>query len=388
MDFILFDGLEWNTLLPITFTRSISDIRIGITTLKDKWKYFLGKDVNIITKYFLKEKYSSIPIQKTSFIVINSSFIPNKDLIKKISNLNLGEALVNNENIIIAFFIFHKKKYNKPIKKIKYSKKLIHIKYPWDIFLNNSIVLRDDFNILTKNKKSFLPEKYKKYIVDNNIFFEKGAIVNDGSVFNTDNGPIYIGKNSIIMEGCFIRGGLALCEGATLKMGSKIYGNTTIGPYCKVGGEVENSIFLSYSNKSHDGFLGNSIISEWCNLGAGTNVSNLKNNYSKIRVWSYLYNKNIDINLQFCGIIMGDHSKSSINTQFNTSTVIGVSSNIFGYGLTSKHIPSFTWGGVQSREIYNFEKACQAIENIMLRRQKIFNEIDRKILKFIFDNFK
>lgn len=386
MDFILIDGHEWTSLLPLTFIRPISYLRIGILTLKEKWDYFLGTNTNIVTKSYLSHKYS-LPFKDELYIFINPTFIPNHQLVNAIILLKENQVLMYNK-VCIAFCIELKKinhYKNNLFQIIKYPYQLIHIKYPWNIFQYNSIVLQNDFSLLTKNRNSISLNKSNVVIGKKNIFIEEGAIVTN-SILNAEFGPIYIGKNAKIMEGCLIRGGLALCEGAILNMGSKIYGATTIGPYCKVGGEVQNSILFAYSNKAHDGYLGHSVLGEWCNLGAGTNISNLKNNYSNINIWSYLYNKRIDTGLKFCGLFMGDYSKSSINTQFNTGTVVGISSNIFGYGFPPKYLPSFSWGGIQNNEIFNFEKACQAIQNMMYRRNIILKYEDIKIIKYIFNN--
>lgn len=386
MEFILIDGHEWTSLLPFTFIRPISYIRIGILTLKEKWDYFLGTATNIITKTYLNHKYS-LPLQDECYIFINPTVLPNQKLVHTIYLLKENQVLIY-KKVFIAFCI--KKKnlnhYQKNLLQIiNYSYPLIHIQYPWDIFKYNAIALQHDFDLLTKNKNSLTINKTNVVIRKNNIFIEEGAIVRN-SILNAEFGPIYIGKNAKIMEGCLIRGGLALCEGAILNMGSKIYGATTIGPYCKVGGEVNNSILFAYSNKTHDGFLGNSVLGEWCNLGAGTNSSNLKNNYSNIKIWSYIYNKPICTGLKFCGLFMGDYSKSSINTQFNTGTIVGISTNIFGYGFPPKYIPSFSWGGIQKNELFKFEKACQAIKNMMYRRNQLFQDEDIKIIKYIFNN--
>lgn len=386
MEFILIDGHEWISLLPLTFIRPISYIRIGILTLKERWEYFLGSETNIVTKSYLSKKYS-FTLKEKFYTFINPAIIPNKKLIYAISLLKENQILMK-QQVYIASCIKPKNinNYkNNLIQVINYPYRLIHIKYPWNIFMYNSIVLKNDFSVLTNNRKSLTLNSSNVIIEKKNIFIEEGAIVKH-SILNAEYGPIYIGKNAKIMEGCLIRGGLALCEGSILNMGSRIYGDTTIGPYCKIGGEVKNSILFGYSNKAHDGFLGNSIIGEWCNLGAGTNTSNLKNNYSNINIWNYVYNRIIYTGLKFCGLFMGDYSKSSINTQFNTGTVIGISTNIFGYGFPPKYIPSFSWGAIQKNEIFNFEKACQSIKNMMYRRNKIFQNEDIKVIEYIYNN--
>jgi UDP-N-acetylglucosamine diphosphorylase/glucosamine-1-phosphate N-acetyltransferase len=238
---------------------------------------------------------------------------------------------------------------------------------------------------LTKGRKSQPLNNSCRNIGKGKIFIEEGASAND-TTFNTTTGCIYIGKDAEVMEGSVVRGPFALCEHSVLKMSSKIYGATTIGPHSKVGGEVNNSVVFGYSNKAHDGFLGNSVIGEWCNLGADTNNSNLKNNYANVKLWNYSGENFIDTGLQFCGLIMGDHSKCGINTMFNTGTVAGVSSNIFGSGFPRNFIPSFSWGGAQGFTTYRFEHAIETAQLVMQRRNTELTDNDKDILKYIFDN--
>ncbi|AGW85892.1 Nucleotidyl Transferase [Blattabacterium sp. (Nauphoeta cinerea)] len=358
MNFILYDGVEWKKLFPITLTRPVSEIRLGLFTMKERWEKYLGKNVeNIITQSFLSKKYS----QKESsyfkdILLINSSFLPNEELIQILFSLKENEGIFF-ENKIIAFkktnFFFKKEdilsfpleKY----KKIYYVKKVIHIQYPWDIFINNEIVLKKDFMFFTKGKKSFSLEGKNHIICKDKIFLEENIKANN-VVLNAQLGPIYIEKGVKIMEGSVIIGPVSIGKNSILNIGSKIYGGTTISTFCKVGGEIFNSVIFSYSNKVHDGFLGNSVLGEWCNLGAGTNVSNLRNDYQKVTVWNYEKKDFFPINLQFFGMIMGDHSRSAINTQFNTATIVGVSDSIFGYGFSPRYIPSFFLGGIQRKK--------------------------------------
>ena len=257
----------------------------------------------------------------------------------------------------------------------------LRLNHPWDIFRLNGEVLQSDFVRLTDGKTSAKLNDTNVLIGDE-IFLEEGVAVN-GAILNADKGPIYLGKDAEIMEGVTIRGPFSLGDHAVVKMGAKIYGPTTIGPYCKVGGEISNSILQAYSNKGHDGFLGNSVIGEWCNLGADTNSSNLKNNYGEVRVWDYEEAKSISTGLQFCGLIMGDHSKSGINTMFNTGTVVGVCANIFGAQFPPKFIPSFLWGGSGQWDLFKMEKAIEVAEKMMSRRQVTFSSEDEKIFQEI-----
>ncbi|XCI74796.1 MAG: putative sugar nucleotidyl transferase [Flavobacteriales bacterium] len=381
MNFILADGPEWDTLLPLTFTRPTAEIRIGILTLREKWEHLLKTKTFTITQTHLTRKYPT-PSKKDSYISINPTFLPTKNLIQAIHSLEENQALTKGKTIIALYKNPHKIPYPTLIKEVPYPHDLIHIEHPWDIFQQNTIALEQDFKLLTQGRKS-APLSKSNRVTGKDIFVEEGAIV-EHAILNAQSGAIYIGKKTQIMEGCLIRGGLALCEGAVLKMGAKIYGATTIGPYCKVGGEINNSILFSYSNKAHDGFLGNSVLGQWCNLGAGTNTSNLKNNYSKVYVWNHTAGQTISTKLQFCGLFMGDYSKSAINTQFNTGSVVGVSVNVFGYGFPPKHIPSFTWGGIQKSDLFDFEKTCETAQLMMSRRNQTFYSIDKEILRYLF----
>jgi UDP-N-acetylglucosamine diphosphorylase/glucosamine-1-phosphate N-acetyltransferase len=260
---------------------------------------------------------------------------------------------------------------------------LIKINFPWDLFRYNEKALLADYKLLTSKRRSALLSKTNQVVNKSNIFIEKGAKV-EFSVLNGSKGPIYIGKDAEIMEGCLIRGPFALCDHAILKMGAKIYGPTSIGPNSKVGGEINNSIFQANANKAHDGFLGNSVIGEWCNIGADSNNSNLKNNYAEVKMWNFTSEKFIPTGLQFCGLVMGDHSKCGINTMFNTGTVIGVSANIFGSGYPRNFIPSFSWGGPQGISVYPLEKAFETADKVFQRRGISFTAMEKKILEHIF----
>jgi len=361
---------------PITLTRPVGDIRIGILTNAERWKFWV-KDVTISfeTEDYLAEKF---PLQANA-IVVNACMIPNVDVVAAVI------ALKGNEELVIDGAWIAKSGTGEVIINFKGEKPLF-LANRWDVFQKNDVVLKADFDLITKGRTSVQLSSTNTIIGDHqHIFLEEGAKV-EASILNTTNGPIYIGKNAEIMEGSIVRGGLAMCEESTLKMGSKIYGATTLGPYCKVGGEVNNVIFQAYSNKGHDGFLGNSVIGEWCNIGADTNTSNLKNNYGKVKTYSFRTKKQEQTDFQFMGLVMGDHSKSGINTMFNTATVVGVSSNLFGAEFPAKYIPSFQWG--TSGEHYDFDKAVESANNMMGRRGLSLSSEEISILKHIADTTK
>jgi len=387
MNYILFDDKSWQNLLPLTFTKPVGEIRTGILTLKEKWEKMLQSPVSYKTENYLSEKYT-IKVA-TENILINGSVIPNKNLIEKIQQLDTNKALVAGTKILAL-------KINKDqlpnfnpystenFEKENFTSEFISIEWPWDIFKLSEVNIKTDFDLITKNRKSKPLSKSNNILAEENIFIEEGAKV-EFATLNASTGPIYIDKNAEIMEGSLIRGPFALCEHAVVKMAAKIYGPTTIGPYSKVGGEINNSVIIGYSNKAHDGFLGNSVIGEWCNLGADTNNSNLKNNYTEVRLWNYEKERFVKTGLQFCGLIMGDHSKCAINTMFNTGTVIGVNANIFGGGFPRNFVPSFSWGGAQGFTIYGLDKAFEVDEKVMERRNKILDDKEKKILNYIFE---
>lgn len=380
MNFILFDGNVRNQLLPFTFTRPVADIRIGILTIREKWEYLLGFTTSTITEDYLSEKYPFVELDRN--ILINASFLPSKNLVNIVKNLEENQAVFY-EDEPIAFFASEGQEVDfDRFDVIQYNfNDILRIENTWDIFSKNGDALIRDFIMITEGRESEpIPEGIWTKNSEN-IFIEKGAIV-DFCTLNASEGPIYIGKDAEIMEGSLVRGPFALCEHATLKMGAKIYSNTTIGPHSKVGGEVNNSVIFGYSNKGHDGFLGNAVIGEWCNLGADTNNSNLKNNYAEVRLWNYETESFARTGLQFCGLMMGDHSKCSINTMFNTGTVVGVSANIFGSGFPKNFVPSFTWGG---NTTYKTNKAFEVAKVVMARRDLEFSDMEAKILEHVFE---
>lgn len=383
MHLILFDSPRRTDLLPLTYTRPVGDLRVGILTIKEKWELWLDAPASFLTADYLAKKFEVT--YGSSNLYLYGGLLPSKDLLEELDD-NPDKAILNETGEVLAFK--SKKQftsYEELKKEVKNSTigKYDAIYYPYDIFLKNGQEINSDFELLTKDRKSEELSETNT-LIGNNLFIEEGAQV-EASILNTSTGPIYIGKNATIMEGSVVRGPLALSDNSELKMGAKIYGPTTLGPFCKVGGEVSNVVFQAYSNKGHDGFLGNSVIGEWCNLGADTNSSNLKNNYAPVRLWNYGNQRFINTGLQFCGLIMGDHSKCGINTMFNTGTVVGVSSNIFGAGFPRNFIPSFTWGGSGGYSTYMKTKAFNTAEKVMERRNKELNELDKEILTHIFE---
>ncbi len=384
MNYILFDGNVRNQLLPFTYTRPVADIRVGILTIREKWEHYLGYSTTTVTEDYLTEKFPMVEMEEN--ILINASFLPTDNLVKIIKALQKNQAIFF-EDEPLAFFSEEDQEIdfdNFDVLQYTYDDG-IKISHTWDIFKYNAEAIERDFKLLTKNRTSQpIPEGV--YAVNkNNIFIEEGAILQPMVSLNATNGCIYIDKNTEIMEGSHIRGAFALCNGAIVKMGAKIYGGTTIGPFSKVGGEVNNSVIFGFTNKGHDGFLGNSVLGEWCNLGADTNNSNLKNNYAEVRLWDYETEGFAKTGLQFCGLMMGDHSKCGINTMFNTGTVVGVSANIFGSGFPRNFIPSFSWGGSSGFTTYKTNKAFEVAQVVMARRDVEFTETDKKILTHIFN---
>ncbi len=380
MNFILVDFSKFKeNLLPLTYFRPVSGILSGIMTLKEKWEFFLNQSCSYLTEPYLQEKY---PVQyEDENIYINPVFFPNKNLIKIIQNLKKGEKLIaQNKTIAIhAGESSLQELENTDFKEINYEYVVDGIFSLPDIFKKNSQQIISDFNLLFHKQNPLnLLSKTNTIIGKEPIFLNSGAQV-EASIFNSQEGPIYIGKNVKILEGSMLRGPLAILDDSVIKMGAKIYGGTSIGKSCKVGGEIKEVVFFGNSNKGHDGYLGDSVIGEWCNLGADTNNSNLKNNYSNVKLWNYSQKDFVDTGIQFCGLIMGDHSKSGISTMFNTGTVVGVNSNIFGSGFQPKYIPSFQWGGEKKFVDYKFEKAMEVAQAVMGRRNIKFDEIEKRL---------
>ena len=386
MNYILFDGDVRNSLLPFTYTRPVADIRVGILTIREKWEKYLGLTTTTITEEYLEEKYPMVELAEN--VLINASFCPTKSLVEKVKNLSKNEAIFKGEDVIAFFTSDSQEEVNfDDYRQIEFDEALLQIKNTWDIFSLNDKAIQEDFDLITEGRKSQPIPEGTRYLRKENIFIEEGAEIIFATL-NASKGPIYIGKDTEIMEGSVVRGPFAMCKHSVLKLNTKIYGATTLGPYCKVGGEVNNSVLIGYSNKGHDGFLGNSVLGEWCNLGADTNNSNLKNNYAEVKLWDYETGRFAKTGLQFCGLMMGDHSKCGINTMFNTGTVIGVSANVFGSGFPRNFIPSYSWGGASGFTEYKTNKVFEVAEVVMQRRNLVFDDKDQKILTHVFEETK
>jgi UDP-N-acetylglucosamine diphosphorylase/glucosamine-1-phosphate N-acetyltransferase len=386
MNYILFDGDVRNALLPFTYTKPVADIRIGILTIREKWESYLGLTTTTITEEYLEEKYPMVELEKN--ILINASFLPTKNLVKKIKELSKNEAIFKGEDVIAFYTSDSQEDINfDDYKQIELEETILQIKNTWDIFSLNAEALQQDFDLIKEGRTSQPIPEGTRYINKENIFIEEGAEINF-AILNASKGPIYIGKDAVVLENSAVQGPFAMCEKAVLKMGAKIYGATTLGPFCKVGGEVNNSVLFAYSSKGHDGYLGNSVIGEWCNLGADTNNSNLKNNYAEVKLWNYDTGSFAKTGLQFCGLMMGDHSKCGINSMFNTGTVIGVSTNLFGSGFLRNFVPSFSWGGASGFTEYKTNKVFEVAEIVMKRKDIIFDDKEQKILEHIFEETK
>jgi UDP-N-acetylglucosamine diphosphorylase/glucosamine-1-phosphate N-acetyltransferase len=386
MNYILFDGPARNALLPFTFTRPVADILIGIMTIRQKWEMHLGSTTTTLTEEYLSDKYPMVELEKN--VMINASFLPNAVLVEMVSNLEPNQVIFKGEDVVAFYTDENQEEVNfDSYDIIEFDQGCLTVMHTWDIFSKNDAAIREDFEFLTADRKSKPIPKSVNVLGYENIFIEEGATL-EFVTLNASSGPIYIGKDTEIMEGSVIRGPFALCEGAVVKMGAKVYGATTVGPHSRIGGEVNNSVISAYSNKGHDGFLGNSVLGEWCNIGADSNNSNLKNNYEEVKLWSYETEGFAKTGLQFCGLMMGDHSKCGINTMFNTGTVIGVSANIFGSGFPRNFVPSFSWGGAAGFTTYITKKAFETARLVMGRRNVVFDEKEAAILEYVFEESK
>jgi UDP-N-acetylglucosamine diphosphorylase/glucosamine-1-phosphate N-acetyltransferase len=383
MNYILFDGTVRTALLPLTYTKPVADLRIGILTIREKWERYLESTTTTLTEDYLEEKYPMVEMEQN--VMINASFLPTLNLVELIQDLKENQAIFQNEEVIAFFTTESQEEVNfEKYEQLEFSEELIQIKNTWDLFSMNDKALRDDFKLITEGRKSQPIPEGTQYLNKKDIFIEEGAEILF-SVLNASTGPIYIGKDTLIMEGSLIRGPFAMGEHSVVKMGSKVYGATTLGPKCKIGGEVNNSILFRCSSKGHEGYLGNSVLGEWCNLGADTNNSNLKNNYAEVRIWSYETESFAKTGLQFCGLIMGDHSKTAINTMFNTGTVIGVSTNIYGSNFPRNFVPSFSWGGAAGFTTYQLNKASETANLVLERKNEVFDAVEQRILKHVFE---
>lgn len=387
MNYILFDDYSRNNLLPLTFTRPVCDIRFGILTIREKWEKMMGIVTSTLTEEFLSEKF---PIIKgASNILINGSVCPTPTLIEEIQSLMPNEAIIGTDSIIALHVLAEdldkigEGDTEGIIEKATRSE-ILKISYPWDLLSQNHQAIVNDFNLLTAGRVSEPIPDWVKVTAPENVFIEKGAQL-ENVILNASEGPIYIGENVQVMDGARLRGAVAVIDSAIVKMGTNIYGATTIGPHVKVGGEIENSILLAYSNKPHHGYLGHSVIGKWCNLAAGTTVANLNNTYRNVRAWNYSQERFIDTGMQFLGLIMGDHSKTGINTMFNTGSVVGVNSNIFGSGYQRNFVPSFVWGGPTGFNSYDINKALEVANYVYKRRGLDFDQSERNLLSNVYN---
>ncbi len=391
MNLIVFESSEIrNNLLPFTFTRPVSEIRVGILKLTEKWQMALGATASFITEDYLQPRYHTNISQEN--LLVNGAVSPNEGLLAAINQLKPGEGLFSGDLLLagkcdaaIAEAICKDTaQINSYFKAIDYQEEVVIIRNLWDIFTFNRQEIIKDFEVITRGRKSAeINDKYTRAYGAENIFIEEGVKIKDATL-NGEEGPIYLGRNAEVMEGAIIRGAFAMLEGSVVAMGSKVRGDTTLGPYSKIGGEVSNSVIFGYSNKGHEGYLGNSVLGEWCNLGADTNTSNLKNNYANVKLWNHSKMELEDTGRQFCGLMMGDYSRSGINTMFNTGTVVGVGANIYGGGFMPKFIPSFSWSSDTGLCSYRLDKFMETVERILNRRNKILNDEEKSILTHIF----
>jgi UDP-N-acetylglucosamine diphosphorylase / glucose-1-phosphate thymidylyltransferase / UDP-N-acetylgalactosamine diphosphorylase / glucosamine-1-phosphate N-acetyltransferase / galactosamine-1-phosphate N-acetyltransferase len=385
MNYVLFDSLEARkALLPLTFTRPVSEIRIGIQTITEKWTDCLQSPISFATEDYLQAKYPMNLADDNIFI--NGSFCPTAELVEIIKNLPPKAILITKSEIIAYRYSAYDPTVDVFESSISFEGNYLTIKQLTDIFVHNGEQIKADFERITKGRTSQpVRDKFTAYYNESQIFIEEGVDIK-AAVLDASNGCIYIGKNVRIQAGAMIQGPFAIGENSVINMGGKMRPNTTIGPFCKVGGEISNSVMFGNANKGHEGFMGNAVIGEWCNWGADTNNSNLKNDYSKVDLWSYETNKFENTGIQFAGLIMGDHSKCGINTMFNTGTVVGVNCNIFGADFQPRHIPSFSWSaGNGEFKTYHLRKANQVAKAVFERRAKVFDEIEEGIMKAVFD---
>ncbi|OAQ40740.1 glucose-1-phosphate thymidylyltransferase [Pedobacter psychrophilus] len=383
MIIIFFDDKSRETLYPLTFTRPTADLRIGILKISEKWQHHFNAEPAYQTEKYLQKKFPLKNSEQQLFV--NGSICPNLDLLNAITQLKDNEILVKEDLFIAAKTNQKTFDFENPVSyhQVKFNGDFTKINFPEDIFKLNDFELRADFDLITKGRVS---QKLSatNTVIGNDIFVEEGVEA-ECCTFNTKYGPIYLGKNAQVWEGSHIRGAFALCNDAQVKMGAKIYGATTIGPNCRVGGEINNAVMWGNSAKGHDGYLGNAVVGEWCNFGADSNNSNLKNNYAEVKLWDYKSERFRKTGLQFCGLIMGDHAKCAINTMFNTGTVVGVGANVFGAGFPRNFIPDFSWGGTQGLEVYALNKMFDTTQKVFERRNKVFDDIEKDILSEIFD---
>jgi UDP-N-acetylglucosamine diphosphorylase/glucosamine-1-phosphate N-acetyltransferase len=384
MNVILFDHPTIRQdLLPFTFTRPVADIRVGILTIAEKWEKMLNVKPTFSTEPYLSIKFPTLLTGDNLWI--NGAVCPDPELINTIHTLKPGDAIAKDNMILVV------RTPDDEVPEIitgiihEFAQPITLINQVWKIYQYNGAQIRADFALITRGRKSApIVDVHTKVYSPENIFLEEGAQVR-AALLNAENGPIYLGKDSFVQEGALIRGPFALCESSHVNMSAKVRGDTTVGPFSKIGGEVSNSVIFGYSNKSHDGFLGNSVVGEWCNIGADTNTSNLKNNYENIKLWNYAKGGFKDTGLMFCGLMFGDHSKCGINMMFNSGTVVGVSVSIFGSGYPRNFIPSYSWGGAAGFTTYQLNKALETATKAMERRSLPLTIIDKDILTHIYN---
>ena len=386
MPIILFDTSSRAKLFPLSLTRAIADLRVGILSIKEWWECSLKQKAFVYTDQYLQDIYE--PILPGEYLLIDACILPSQEILNRILKLQLNESLSDSDGLVagkikvdqLPSFRVH---LNSLFPKTTSIEKVDRFESAFSLFQRNDKTLRQHYSLITEGRISQPIPETVQVINPENIFIEEGAQLNFCTL-NASNGPVYIGKNAIIMEGSTIRGPFAMCEGAVVKMGSKIYGSSTLGPYCVGGGEIKNSILMGYSNKAHDGYLGDSVIGEWCNIGAGTSNSNIKNTASEVKVLDYYTNSYITSGTK-CGLVMGDYSRTAINTSINTGTTIGVCCNVFGEGLTPKIIPDFSWG-TKGLMRYDFDKAIKDIGNWKSMKNKNLDESKLKVLRHIFEH--
>lgn len=387
MNVILFDDpIARQDLLPFTFTRPISALRVGILTIAQKWERWLQANVSPLTADYLQEKF---PTQYSSDnLYLNACICPDQELLEELIFLGPEQGLFCQGKLLAlrtsAYFYLPEHLPTTGFKAKELQRRPTMVTYPWEIFVYNKSQIAADFPLVTAGRESQpILDRHTIVYGEENLFVEEGVEIR-ASILNAEKGPIYIGKDVLIQEGTIVQGSAAFCEHVQTNVMTKIRPNCTFGPYSKVGGEVGDVVFLGYSNKVHDGYMGTSVIGEWCNLGADSNTSNLKNNYSEVRIWNYRERAFVRTGQQFCGLMMGDHSKAGINTMFNTGTVVGVSANVFGAGFPPKHIPSFAWGGMKGDGTADLDKMMQVAERVMGRRNLPFTEVDRRIMQHVY----
>ncbi len=386
MNYILFGDQAREHLLPFTFVRPLADIRVGIMTIREKWEYFLQAKTSSLTIEHLSKKYPLV--KQDDNILVNASVYPTAGLAKEISRLSPNQTLVCGDTLIA-----HRLKAEdidnldadllETVTPMESGCNISRLTCLYDILEHNRRELLHDFRLITKGRESQPIPSHVKVINPEHVFIEAGAQL-EMAMINASEGPVYIGKDALVMDGAMIRGPVSVGEGATVKMAAKIYGYTSIGPFCKVAGEIADSVLFGYANKAHEGFLGHSVVGEWCNLAAGTEVSNLKINYDDIRLWDYAENSFVMTGSQFCGAFIGDHTKTGINTMLNTGTVLGVSAQVYGSGFMRNFIPSFTRSSMAGHSIIHIDKAIAAAKRVYARRGKVMEKADEDILRHVF----